>query len=545
MFILNNRKWRKLKRDPSAFFRDSKFNFLRYFSAKKFAKNFKNSSHIHKTNISKAQSNISSTLKQNRKQDMLIPINFFNFEYIVKKLNNQNAIGVYILPSNLTLKPALCILESHKEDFLNKFLLTISSENLKLQYKFNGQIKNPKSVNEIWTDLFSIAHVDMKLSTDRTLSSSISQFWFRLEFCKEDKDVILFPTANRYSRKLWKHSIKNNQLFKEGIRNYSEISSLPYEEDHNFDIDLVFTWVNSEDKNWQELYKKYKPDFNSDATSTSRFLSRDELKFALRSWEMNGSFIRKIFIVSNCAPPAWLDLNNPKIQWVYHEEIMPQSALPTFSSHAIETSLHHIPGISNYFIYSNDDFLLTKPLNKDNFFYSNGIAKLRLEAWGNVNGECTEGEPDYLNGARNANTLLEKEFKKFTTKLHTHSPQSMRTDILFEMEKKYPEEFNRTLHNKFRSLDDIAVTGYLYHHYALLSGRALQSSDKTELVQQNHDFKKKLNNVVTLTKERNFDKLPLSVCINDGADSHLNEEWNVQVIKFLETLFPLPSSFEK
>ncbi|CKL04861.1 stealth conserved region 3 domain-containing protein [Neisseria meningitidis] len=164
---------------------------------------------------------------------------------------------------------------------------------------------------------------------------------------------------------------------------------------------------------------------------------------------------------------------------------------------------------------------------------------------GNVNGECTEGEPDYLNGARNANTLLEKEFKKFTTKLHTHSPQSMRTDILFEMEKKYPEEFNRTLHNKFRSLDDIAVTGYLYHHYALLSGRALQSSDKTELVQQNHDFKKKLNNVVTLTKERNFDKLPLSVCINDGADSHLNEEWNVQVIKFLETLFPLPSSFEK
>ncbi|HGK6157387.1 TPA: hypothetical protein ACJ3HD_002201 [Neisseria meningitidis] len=37
----------------------------------------------------------------------------------------------------------------------------------------------------------------------------------------------------------------------------------------------------------------------------------------------------------------------------------------------------------------------------------------------------------------------------------------------------------------------------------------------------------------------------MSVCINDGADSHLNEEWNVQVIKFLETLFPLPSSFEK
>lgn len=542
---MNVRKWQKLKRDPKRFFLDSKFNVFNYFKGKRIEKS------VSSTPIKKEKEvNKSFKLKQgnlNMEINILNPIlsNKFDFNYLITELKNHSINGVYIKPVTSGLKSSLCILESNKEDFFKSFLSFLFKEGINLAYKLDGKVKKPKTVQELWKDIGSLKNVDIRLNTNRTLTEENSSFWFRLEFLVEDTDFILFPTANHVSRKLWKHTAMRAGILRLGLHDYESILPHPYAMKHNFDVDLVFTWVNSDDPDWQKMYAEYKPDFDSDASSTSRFLSRDELKYALRSWEKYGSFIRKIFIVSNCAPPSWLDLDNPRVEWVWHEQIMSEDVLPTFSSHAIETSLFRIPGLANHWIYSNDDFLLVKPLTIENFFYHNGIAKLRLESWGNVNGEVTEGEPDYLNGARNANKLLEKEFNLSTTRLHTHSPQSMRVDVLAEMYSKFSEHFDETMSHKFRTKDDVAVTGYFYHHYALLSGRALQSTDKTELVQQNHDFKKKLSNILQLNAAGAYDKLPLSVCINDGADSHLNESWNIEVMKFLEALFPKKSSFEK
>lgn len=541
MISINSRKWRKFRNNPKQFFIDSKFNIFGLLKKQSIGKALSQSVVV-KQNVNLPR-NINNL---NLSYTMLKPLNQnFDFDYLIKILDEQGATASYIKPVNHTLKSVMCVLETHKETFLKIFLNVLFEEGINIAYKLNGAVKKPKNVQEFWSDIANLKNFDVRLNTNRTLGGQNSSFWFRLEFLVETDEFILFPTANHISRKLWKHTISNSELFKNGVKNYESILPHPFEERHNFDVDLVFTWVNSDDLDWQKMYAKYKPDFDSDATSTSRFLSRDELKYALRSWEKYGSFIRKIFIVSNCAPPSWLDLSNPNIEWIWHEQIMPKEVLPTFSSHAIETSLFRIPGLANHWIYSNDDFLLVRPLTIDNFFYHNGIAKLRLEPWGNVNGEVTEGEPDYLNGARNANTLLEKEFGQSTTQLHTHSPQSMRIDVLQEMYDKFGEHFDKTMSHKFRTKDDVAVTGYFYHHYAMLSGRALQSTDKTELVQQNHDFKKKLNNVVKLNADKEFEKLPVSVCINDGADSHLNEAWNVEVMRFLDSLFPQKSQFEK
>lgn len=533
---MNKRKWEKLKRNPKAFFLDSKMNIFRFFTVKSVERHLLKEEKIKKTNYFNG---VYCMLKPIRSDD-------FNFEYLVEQLQQYNVKGVYIKPLHPSLKSALCILKSDRTSFFKEFVSFLSNEGINLAYKCENNVKRPQSVQAFWQDTAHLKNFDVRLSTNRVLGEQNSSFWFRLEFLEEESDFILFPTANYVSRRLWKHTIAGTDVFRKGLHDYRSVLNKPFAYQHRFDVDVVFTWVNSDDTDWQKLYAQYKPDFNSDATSTSRFYSRDELKYALRSWEKYGNFVRKIFVVSNCAPPAWLNLENPKIEWIWHEKIMPKEVLPTFSSHAIETSLFRIPGLSNYFIYSNDDFLLVRPLTVENFYYHNGIAKLRLENWGNVNGEVTEGEPDYLNGARNANALLEQEFGLSTTQLHTHSPQSMRVDVLQEMYGKYGQHFDETMSHKFRTKDDIAVTGYFYHHYALLSGRALQSTDKTELVQQNHpNFQKKLNNIVKLNMERKYDQLPLSVCVNDGADSHLNETWNIEVMKFLDALFPQKSTFEK
>ena len=78
---------------------------------------------------------------------------------------------------------------------------------------------------------------------------------------------------------------------------------------------------------------------------------------------MNAPWIRNIYIVTNGQVPSWLDTSNPRIRVVTHREIFhDQSALPTFSSPAIEFNIHHIPELSEYFIYFNDDVFLGSPV---------------------------------------------------------------------------------------------------------------------------------------------------------------------------------------
>jgi len=514
-----HRKIKKLFKNPKSFWRDSRFNI-------KQKKIFK--------------------ISNNNNNPILKPIGIdFKIDFLIQKLEQLNINGFYIEPLDRTLKYAICINQNDKKKFIISFMTLLASEDITLQYKMKNTIKKAYNINDFWSDIYTLKNVDIRLNTQRVTNKHF--FWFRLEFWEEYENFYLSPTANHISRKLWKDVSNKHSIFcnKNQFINYNIILSHIHESMVSFDIDLVFTWVNSEDEDWKKIYANYVlVKEKSDATSTSRFFSRDELKYALRSWSEYGDFIRNIYIVSNCKPPRWLNLEQSGIYWIYHEEIMPKEVLPTFSSHAIETSLHKIEGLSNYFIYSNDDFLLIKPTTKDDFFFPNGIAKVRLEKYGNVNGLTKEGDPDYLNAARNSNKLLELEFKKTTTQLHTHSPQSMRIDILTQMEEKYADKFSETMKNKFRTYKDIAVTGYFYHHYAILSGNALQCDTRTELIQQNHDFQKKLKKLVLLKEGNKIKELPMSVCLNDGADSHLNETWNLEVISFLNTFFHNKSKYE-
>lgn len=436
--------------------------------------------------------------------------------------------------------PLLCVLATQKRKTLESILKFCVVEGVGLRYRLGNKMVQATSIRSVLDDVMPLKSIKLYFSSLR----SHDNFNCRLEFLDVNKDYYLMKGNSLISRKLWKQTATKANLFRpKTFTDYSRALLYPRSLQYNFDVDLVFTWVNSDDPDWFEMYKKYRPEAASDSNSESRFKSRDELKYALRSWDIYAPFIRKIFIVSNCAPPQWLDLKNERVRWVYHEEIIPPDSLPTFSSHAIETSLHKIDGISNYFIYSNDDFLLTRLISYEEFFHPNGIAKVRLEPYGMVNGEVTEGHPDYLNAARNSNTLIEGTFQRSTTQLVTHSPQPIRKDIMLEMEKTYPEEFNMTRQNKFRATNDIAVTGYLHAHYAILTSRAVYDKTPVMLIQQNHDFEAKFG-VLQEAKNKSPDSLPISICINDGNDSHLNEAWNNAVAQFLETFFPERSTME-
>ncbi|RLN26380.1 hypothetical protein BBJ28_00002343 [Nothophytophthora sp. Chile5] len=167
-------------------------------------------------------------------------------------------------------------------------------------------------------------------------------------------------------------------------------------------IDVVYTWVNGTDPRWKtekEFWHKHwiasltgqplpvwgeepvaikgKDDSNSD----NRFRDNEELRYSLRSLEKYAPWIRHIYVVTDGQIPSWLDIESPKLSIVKHREIFAnQSHLPVFSSPAIEWSLDNIPGLSDMFLYFNDDVFLGAPVRPEDFVSQAGVQKAYF-AW--------------------------------------------------------------------------------------------------------------------------------------------------------------------
>ncbi|XP_061085200.1 N-acetylglucosamine-1-phosphotransferase subunits alpha/beta isoform X1 [Conger conger] len=125
--------------------------------------------------------------------------------------------------------------------------------------------------------------------------------------------------------------------------------------------------------------------------SASRFEDNEELRYSLRSVERHAPWVRHVFIVTNGQIPSWLNLDNPRVTVVTHHEIFQnESHLPTFSSPAIETHIHRIPGLSQKFIYLNDDVMFGKDVWPDDFYSHSKGQKVYL-TWPVPN--CAEGCP--------------------------------------------------------------------------------------------------------------------------------------------------------
>lgn len=125
--------------------------------------------------------------------------------------------------------------------------------------------------------------------------------------------------------------------------------------------------------------------------SASRFEDNEELRYSLRSVERHAPWVRHIFIVTNGQIPSWLNLDNPRVSVVTHQDIfLNNSHLPTFSSPAIETHIHRIPGLSQKFIYLNDDVMFGKDVWPDDFYSHSKGQKVYL-TWPVPN--CAEGCP--------------------------------------------------------------------------------------------------------------------------------------------------------
>ncbi|AZI56963.1 sugar phosphotransferase [Nakamurella antarctica] len=366
----------------------------------------------------------------------------------------------------------------------------------------------------------------------------------QLEMWSMRKNSIIAPVDNSLTRKrVMRDEAPHTTVLKYGAT-WPTLENMfaEFATDITFDIDIVFSWVDGSSAEFQRARARRMDSYvvGEGDDADSRFRQLDELKYALRSIYLFAPWIRHIFIATDSPRPQWLD-EHPKVTLVRgSDHFSNQNALPTHNSHAVESQLQHIVGLSEHFLYSNDDMFFGRPVRPEMFFSPGGLTKF-LQAPLRIGvGDSDPQRSGYENAARVNRALLLHRFGKVTTRHLEHAATPLRKSVLVEMETEFAEDFARTQASKFRSATDISVTNSLYHYYALMTGRAVVQ-DRARLKYVDTTSTSGLRSLTGLLKSRSLDFF----CLNDGSFPEVPEEERAATVRlFLDRYFPIPAPWE-
>jgi len=366
-----------------------------------------------------------------------------------------------------------------------------------------------------------------------------------VEFWSRSGGMLISPRANRYANELG----PNDRLPTTREWAGSTYTTYPaFTVDHAFDIafpiDAVYTWVDGEDPAWlarknAALGSEGNAGLSTLAANDSRFTSRDELMYSLRSLDRYAEWIRTIYLVTDDQVPAWLDTSNPRIKVVSHREIFGDTGrLPTFNSHAIETRLHRIPGLSEHYLYMNDDVFFGREVSPELFFHGNGMHKFFPSTALFGPGEVVHDDAPVDAAGKNNRDLLFARFGRTVSGKFKHAPHPLRVSIMNKVEQEFHEVVEQTSRSQFRQLDDISIISFS-HYYAWFTLDAAPANITYGYV--NISAPNAEARLESISARRGLD----AFCLND-TDSTLVDPWVQQqlVQAFLESYYPLPSSFE-
>ncbi|ANW17128.1 stealth family protein [Streptomyces clavuligerus] len=315
----------------------------------------------------------------------------------------------------------------------------------------------------------------------------------------------------------------------------------PRPDDIRFPVDVVYTWVDGQDPAWLRRRQEAQGQpYHEEAANTARFASRDELRYSLRSVHQYAPWVRNIYLVTDDQRPSWLDTEAEGLTLVSHRDIFRDpEALPTFNSHAIESQLHHIDGLSEHFLYFNDDMFLGRPVVPQDFFHANGLTKFFPSP-----ALIPMGEPDGQDvpvsaAGKNNRTLLDSRFQTVITHKMKHIPYPLRRSVLAEIEATFAERHRTTAGNRFRGLDDLSIASSFHHYYAYQTSRAVPGRLTYSYVDLAHpDTERRLGRLLARRDRQTF-------CLNDTVSGEADVESQQRFLgPFLEAYFPVPGPYE-
>ena len=325
-------------------------------------------------------------------------------------------------------------------------------------------------------------------------------------------------------------------------------------------IDIVIPWVDGQDPEWFAQKQQYSPNKNED-DNINRYRDWGLLQYWFRGIEKFAPWVNKIHFVTWGHLPEWLNTEHPKLNIVNHKDYIPEQYLPVFSVNPIELNFHRIEGLSEHFIYFNDDTYLIDEMSPENFF----VNGLPFDNVTEVPLRFFPGGIDHMIG--NDMTIINKHFNKretikknkkqwFSTKAlkstlkniymipvsgfsafdNPHMPNPFLKSTWCELWEKEYEILNDTSMNRFRGFED--VNQWLFRYWQFAKGDFVQSKgpqgkffsigrDDSEIQQaiENRSYK--------------------MICLSDDSVSLDFEKEKEFIDNCFKKIFPNKSSYEK
>ena len=335
-----------------------------------------------------------------------------------------------------------------------------------------------------------------------------------------------------------------------------------------YEIDFVIPWVDDNDKKWKTEKNKYwgkcSSDQNQDGNSDARFRDWDNLQYWFRGVEKYAPWVRNIYFVTWGHRPLWLNLNHPKLRIVRHEDYIPSEYLPVFSANPIETNFHRIEGLSEHFIYFNDDMFLIDHVNKDDFFVD-GLPRemaVRYPLYTHRENETFQhmlfSMTGMINGCFDVKKSMRENWKKWYSLRYgkyllnnicmarfepmsgimiPHVPSALRVSTMREVWTVLEKEMKETSTHRFREMND--MTQYLFRYWEMMKG----TLEPTNILKYSGEFFCQAENNTELCNTiRNHSKK--MICINDNFKEENMQKAMEEVKSAFEAILPDKSAFE-
>ena len=265
-------------------------------------------------------------------------------------------------------------------------------------------------------------------------------------------------------------------------------------------VDAVIAWVDGHDPLHIDKLASYLTQIGLPrpvvAASPTRFNECGEIRYCIWSLLRYAPWIRTIFIVTDSQTPSVVaELRGTP----YEKKVVVvderclfsglEAHLPTFNCIAIETLLWRIPGLSEHFLYLNDDWSLLRPVAYHDFFREDKVVlrgewktqsakslgrHLRRAMAGWFTPSARALEPDIYRITQENSAQCVGWHRRF---FHLpHAPLPVRKQTLVDFFNENPERLLQNVQYRFRDKAQYLPLS-LAHHLEIKNKRALLAKD--------------------------------------------------------------------
>jgi hypothetical protein len=308
--------------------------------------------------------------------------------------------------------------------------------------------------------------------------------------------------------------------------------------DITFPVDIVYLWVDGDDPEWRARMHHHRGTTDTVGASEERFRQIEELRYSLRSLDMYAPWARRVYVVTDRQWPSWL-VEDERLVRVDHSQIADRpDRLPVYNSDVIVSWLAGIEGLSEQFLYMNDDFFFGRDVTPALFFTPTG--QLRVFPSNNQRplGPVVDGEPMQESRVKQMTAAIEERFGRRPVDIIRHTPYPMSKAAMQRVEESMSDLVDRTRQHRFREIDDIPIEQAV-HYVAEITGNAVRSPIRYGYMNITSAVgMAQLGELVHLRDRDVF-------CLNDAPEKPGDVIDVPRVRAALERMFPIPSRWER